>query len=336
MSAITYQLSPLQQQQTATSAIIPESYDHIRLPFTDATVVYSSGPWGIMINQRIKIAGHVYEEQYFEPLADMEVSLFAKRSFLALHCMLYGNIKIREDSICGIHLKEGKLCLHYMPASGRYSMTLLAGKKYRYFYIIPDFHFLEGFAADYIPLRLSITAIRSHATVHQMLPVKHFTIAEHGELTRMKNSILRGKARMVYYSNRLSDIILLYLEQLDMPVSREAFLADLYSKEIDALIMRIETYPEEIFTVSELADNIGVSEHILETAFKLKRGTTLLLYVQQQRLKVAKQLLGGTANTIACIALSVGYTDQSYFSKLFKRQTGSTPSDYRKDNSTTI
>jgi transcriptional regulator GlxA family with amidase domain len=165
-----------------------------------------------------------------------------------------------------------------------------------------------------------------------MLQVKHFTIAEYSELTKIKTSALRGKALNIYYSNRISDIILLYLEQLDMPISRETYLADLYGQEIDSLILRIETTPEEIFTVSELADKIGVSEHILETAFKLKRGTTLLLYVQQQRLKIAKQLLGGTSDTVACIALSVGYADQSYFSKLFKRQTGSTPSDYRKDN----
>ena len=332
MSAIIYQLSPLQQQQTTTSDIIPEKHHHIRLPFSDATVVYNSGPWGIMINQCIKIAGHIYEEQYFEPLTDIDVDFFARRSVLALHCMLYGNLKIRQDNLCGIHLKEGKLCLHYIPTAVRYSMTLLAGQKYRYLYIIPDLHFLEKFAADYAPLALAIRAVRTYAPVHLMLPIKRFTIAEQSELVKIKNCQLRGRARMAYYNNRITDIILLYLEQLDLPISRETFLADLYGKEIDALIMRIETSPEEIFPVSELADKIGVSEHILETAFKLKRGTTLLLYVQQQRLKVAKQLLGDTADTVACIALSVGYADQSYFSKLFKRETGSTPSDYRKDN----
>jgi AraC-like DNA-binding protein len=332
MSAIIYQLSPLQQQQTATSDIIPESHYHIRFPFSNAAVIYNSGPWGIMINQWIEIAGHIYEEQYFEPLTDIDVHFFARRSALALHCMLFGNLKIRQDNLCGIHLKEGKLCLHYIPAVGRYSMTLLAGKKYRYFYIIPDFYFLEKLAGDYAPLDVAVRAIQSHTVVHHMLPVKRFSIAEHSELTKIKNSQLRGKALMAYYNNRITDIILLYLEQLDRPISRETFLADLYGKEIDALIMRIETSPEEIFPVSELADKIGVSEHILETAFKLKRGTTLLLYVQQQRLKVAKQLLGGTSDTVACIALTVGYADQSYFSKLFKRETGSTPSDYRKDN----
>jgi AraC-like DNA-binding protein len=336
MSVISYHLSPLHQEQTDVSDVIPERYDHLRSPFTDATVLYCSGPWGIMINQQIRIAGHTYEEQYFEPLHDIEISIASKRSVLALHCMLNGNIKIRQDNSCGIHLKEGKLCLHYIPVGYDYSLKLQAGKKYRYFYIFPALRFLQKFAADYTPLNLSIKAVRAHSDTHQMLAVKRFTITAHTELNRVKSSLLRGKARKTYYCNRITDIILLYIEQLDMPVSRESFLADLYGKEIDALILRIEMNPEEIFTVSELADKIGVSEHILETAFKLKRGTTLLLFVQQQRLKVAKQMLGETTDSVACIALTVGYADQSYFSKLFKKLTGSTPSDYRKDNPTLI
>lgn len=326
MSAITYLLSPLLQQQTAISVNLPVQYDHIKLPFANTLVTYSSGPWGVMINQQADIAGHIYEEQYFEPKSDVEVLFVAPKALLALQCMLLGNVK----TSCGIHLKEGKLCLHYMPAGSKYAITLLAGKKYLCFYIIPKLHFLEEFTGDYTPLHVFIQAINLKGALHQMLPVRRFSITEHSELYKMKNSLLRGKAGIIYYSNRITDIILLYLEQLDMPVSREVFLADLYEKEIDALIVRIDTSPEEIFPITELAFKIGISEHILETAFKLKRGTTLLLYVQRQRLKMARYLLGQTNDSVSGIALTVGYADQSYFSKLFKRETGSTPSDYRK------
>src|SRR6186713_1454310 len=109
MSVISYQFPPLEQQQTATSDIIPEIYNHMRIPFTDATVIYNSGPWGIMINQCVKVGGYTYEEQYFEPVIDIDVQLFTKRSLLALHCILDGNIKVRQEGICGTHLKEGKL-----------------------------------------------------------------------------------------------------------------------------------------------------------------------------------------------------------------------------------
>jgi AraC-like DNA-binding protein len=279
-----------------------------------------------MINQQVNIDDHIYEEQYFEPQLDIEVAFVAPKALLTLQCMLSGDIK----TSCGIHLKEGKLCLHYMPGGRKYSMVLLAGEKYHCFYIIPKLHFLEEFAGDYAPLNVFIHAIHSQVSFHQALPVRRFSMAEHNELSKMKTSMLRGKAAIIYYGNRITDIILLYLEQLDMPVSRENFLVDLYEKEIEALIVKIDASPEEIFPVTELAFKIGISERILETAFKLKRGTTLLLYVQQQRLKAARHLLSITDDSVAHIALSVGYADQSYFSKIFKRETGITPRDYRR------
>ena len=334
MSRITYQLSPHLHHQTATSDTVPDKYTYIKLPFADANLTYDSGPWGTMINQWANIADHIYEEQYFEPLEDMEVFIVTNEPFLALHCMLDGNLNVRHPLSNNINLKKGRLCLHYVPATEGCSMTLLAGEKYHYFYIVPDIHFLALMTNDYEPLQSSIQAIRSNAPEHKMLAIKRLSVSEHAELTKMKTSMLRGEALITYHSNRISDLILLYLEQLDLPVSREVFLAGLYEKEIDALMVRIETNPEEMFPVSELALQIGISNHTLETAFKLRRGTTLLLYVQQQRIRMAKQLLSTTGEAIAGIALKVGYADQSYFARLFKRETGSTPSDYRKDNST--
>lgn len=336
MSRITYQLSPHLHHQTATSDTVPDKYAYIKLPFADTNLTYDSGPWGMMINQWANIADHIYEEQYFEPLEDIEVFIVTNEPFLALHCMLDGNLKVRHPISNDINLKKGKLCLHYVPATEGCSMLLLAGQKYHYFYIVPDIHFLELLINDYEPLQSSIQAIASHAQEHRMLAIKRLSLAAHAELNKMRTSMLRGEALITYHSNRISDIILLYLEQLDLPVSREIFLAGLYEKEIDALIVRIDTSPEEMFLVSELALRIGVSKHTLETAFKLKRGTTLLLYVQQQRIRMAKQLLGATVEAIAGIALKVGYADQSYFTRLFKRETGSTPSDYRKDNTPSI
>jgi AraC-like DNA-binding protein len=323
MPAINYQLSPLLQQQTATSVNLPIRYNHLKLPFAQNILTYRSGPWGMMISQQMNIAGHLYEEHYFEPIEDVDVMMTTPISLLTLHCMLLGNVRAN----CGINLKEGKLSLHYIPAGSKHIVKLEAGEKYHCFFITPAIDFLEGFADDYAPLQTVIQALQLQAPLHQMLAIRRFSITE---LNKMKSTMLRGKAAMIYYNNRITDIILLYLEQLDIPVSREVFLVDLYEKEIDALIIRIDTSPEEIFSVAELALQIGISSHILETAFKLKRGITLVLYVQQQRLKMAKHLLSVTNDSIASIALSVGYADHSYFTKLFKRDTGSTPSDYKK------
>ena len=51
------------------------------------------------------------------------------------------------------------------------------------------------------------------------------------------------------------------------------------------------------------------------------------------RIRHAKQLLIGTAHPISEIAAAVGFENCYYFSNAFKKQTGLSPSDYRKKNS---
>jgi iron complex transport system substrate-binding protein len=55
-------------------------------------------------------------------------------------------------------------------------------------------------------------------------------------------------------------------------------------------------------------------------------------YIIQQRMARAATLLSETSSPIKQIGNAVGYEDAYYFSRLFKRITGMTPSDYRQKN----
>jgi YesN/AraC family two-component response regulator len=77
---------------------------------------------------------------------------------------------------------------------------------------------------------------------------------------------------------------------------------------------------------------MGMTARALENAFKSKKGSTVLLYIQQQRIEKAKSLIAATDASISEISLEVGYTDHSYFSRVFKKSTGKTPWEYRKEN----
>jgi AraC-like DNA-binding protein len=63
--------------------------------------------------------------------------------------------------------------------------------------------------------------------------------------------------------------------------------------------------------------------------FKRVAGMTLLAYVNHVRLANGSRLLRETGLTIAEIASEVGFTDQSYFDKRFKRAFGRTPREFR-------
>jgi len=68
----------------------------------------------------------------------------------------------------------------------------------------------------------------------------------------------------------------------------------------------------------------------LSRQFKKETGMTLTDFQQQQRLAEAKYLLTTTTDPIGWIASYVGYDDAGYFTRVFQKFEGLTPSDYRK------
>ncbi len=63
--------------------------------------------------------------------------------------------------------------------------------------------------------------------------------------------------------------------------------------------------------------------------FKQLTGMTFSNYVNYLRIKKAETLLRNTNMTITEIAISIGYNDVAYFSRIFKKQKNISPSEYR-------
>ncbi|HEY0826728.1 MAG TPA: AraC family transcriptional regulator [Bacilli bacterium] len=92
----------------------------------------------------------------------------------------------------------------------------------------------------------------------------------------------------------------------------------------------INDHLHEELTAPLLAGRVHVSESHLRSLFQKHIGLSLMQYVLQERLRRARQLLWMTDYTVKIIAESVGFNDQSQFSHTFRRLTGASPSDYRK------
>ena len=91
----------------------------------------------------------------------------------------------------------------------------------------------------------------------------------------------------------------------------------------------IREHAGEEISNTEIGAIFGYHPFYVSTVIKEKRGVTLRQYVITQRLKLAKNLLEFTDNTIAEIAEETGFTDASYFTKSFKATFGETPKDWR-------
>ena len=84
------------------------------------------------------------------------------------------------------------------------------------------------------------------------------------------------------------------------------------------------------FTLEEMAEELKVSVSSICKTSKAKTGRTLKELLMQKRIHKAKKLLQSSSHSISEIALLVGITDYNYFSRLFKRMEGVSPTAFRK------
>ncbi len=83
-------------------------------------------------------------------------------------------------------------------------------------------------------------------------------------------------------------------------------------------------------TLDEVAEAVSLNPIYFSSLFKTKTEMNFSSYIQKQRIDMAKQLLQKSKSPIKVISSSVGYQDINYFTKLFKRYVGITPSAYRR------
>jgi AraC-like DNA-binding protein/ligand-binding sensor protein len=81
--------------------------------------------------------------------------------------------------------------------------------------------------------------------------------------------------------------------------------------------------------LEEIAAEVNLSPAYLSRIFKEETGTSFSSYLAGLRVERAKYLLRNTDDTLLSIALDVGFSDQSHFSRVFRERVGQTPSRYR-------
>ena len=90
-----------------------------------------------------------------------------------------------------------------------------------------------------------------------------------------------------------------------------------------------EHYVEEELSLNLLASYVNFSPNHLSMVFSQQTGQTFIKYLTDFRMNKAKELLRGTSMRSSEISLEVGYRDPHYFSYLFKKTQGMTPTQYR-------
>lgn len=99
---------------------------------------------------------------------------------------------------------------------------------------------------------------------------------------------------------------------------------------VDIARQWIITHLDQNITIQKIANHVYMNPTYFCEYFKNQTGETVLDFVTRIRMEKAKELLQTTTFKIYDIAVKVGYNDTKYFSKLFKKQYGDTPSKYKE------
>lgn len=135
------------------------------------------------------------------------------------------------------------------------------------------------------------------------------------------SSILQDEKNAMEYIVRIMDKAL---------VLREKKASSRYEDVVSEVIHYIEdNYAQEELSLNLLASHVNFSPNHLSMIFSQQTGQTLIRYLTDYRMNRAKELLRCSSKKSSVISMEVGYKDPHYFSYLFKKTQGMTPTQYR-------
>ncbi len=127
---------------------------------------------------------------------------------------------------------------------------------------------------------------------------------------------------------KIRELVLLLIQTKNV-ASVVALIADLYSTQTVELREVVELHLYSNLSVDELAALCHMSPSTFKREFKKEFASSPAKYINDQKLKKARDLLSVSDLPIGDIAYEVGFNDPLYFTRLFTRKEGVPPSTYR-------
>ena len=146
--------------------------------------------------------------------------------------------------------------------------------------------------------------------------------ASDDEISSCVDAIPLVDEKMVSSFVKIMTICAEYLTLSNAISSQKSTLAERAKKYINKNI-------EHKLGIADICRELDCSKSTLLTSFKRSFGITVNAYITERRLERAVALLSDDKKSINEIAYECGFADQSYFSKVFSKKFGETPSEYR-------
>ncbi|RAU95719.1 helix-turn-helix domain-containing protein [Paenibacillus sp. YN15] len=190
--------------------------------------------------------------------------------------------------------------------------------------VVPlTFHFIR---CHWLPSNLS------HNDLRNKIPTGKINISNHKRMLSTLTSLRKASSYPEPFQSELKnhllrDIWFLYCTEIDSSISRTNAAAE--DPLLEEALEYIHLNAFNKLNVKELSRKLGLTHAQFIRRFKAELGKTPVEYITFLRLEKAKELLVDTTSTLAQVASRCGYSNEYYFSNVFKHHVGMPPSRYR-------
>lgn len=230
---------------------------------------------------------------------------------------------IRRGVVKYIQLHTDRFDTVYEAENGQEALDIIL--KYR-----PDIVLLD----IQMPKMDGITIMQklSKTNIHPLVVI----LSGYDEFSYAQNALRYGAKEYLLKPVRASDILQCLNKLADKYLSTEnkenSSTSDIENGFVSEAKNYIEEHYSESLTVADVAEKIGISSGYLSTIFNQELGLGFAEYLNGLKVEHACVYLEQNYLKVYEIAYKVGFHDEKYFTKVFKKIKGMTPKDYRRNH----
>jgi len=149
----------------------------------------------------------------------------------------------------------------------------------------------------------------------------------------LDKSILKDKYEKLIYcdSEKIESIANIAIMLMEYILFKN-MLKPNYNINLNNVIKYIDDNFNKDITIEKICKETCISKSVLYRDFKINFNCTVGEYINSKRIKKAKEMMISGVNDIKLISETVGYTNYTYFFKIFKKLSGVTPHKFIKNN----
>ncbi|MEO1180550.1 MAG: AraC family transcriptional regulator, partial [Cyanobacteria bacterium J06636_28] len=241
---------------------------------------------------------------------------------------LSGGSRMDNDGLEGeVEEAAGKSYLYRLPNTGEIEEHPAGEHKCLRIQVSPELIYGFRECIDEFPTALKNTLETPQNTI--FYHPSRTTLAQKHVLRQIFEWPYQGLARHLYLESKTLELIALHLDQVLMGPPRRATLVN--ASDVDRLHAARDILIQNAIappSLTELAQQVGLSGVKLTRGFRQVFDTTVFNYLRDYRMEQARQLLQTGNPNIQEVARSVGYTSGDSFAKAFKKKFKVPPSLY--------